>query len=121
MADTTTCSFCVSIECEEYFDRDEHTALFVPRTSSAVPGHLLVVPLMHVERFDTDPHWTGVTMQHAARWARDLGSYNVIVNVGEDAGMTAHHLHVHLLPRVAGDQVPMPWPDRRRAAGLDPK
>ena len=29
--------------------------------------------------------------------------YNIGINVGKYAGQTIHHLHVHLIPRFAGD------------------
>ncbi|BBL68830.1 hypothetical protein MchiMG62_20110 [Methanoculleus chikugoensis] len=32
-----------------------------------------------------------------------LDGYNVGVNVGEAAGQTVMHLHVHVIPRYAGD------------------
>lgn len=31
--------------------------------------------------------------------------YNIGVNVGEAAGQTVFHLHVHVIPRYAGDQI----------------
>ena len=31
------------------------------------------------------------------------GGYNIGVNVGEIAGQTVMHLHVHVIPRYAGD------------------
>jgi histidine triad (HIT) family protein len=107
------CVFCARITAGEFLRENTWTVMFQP-IDPAVPEHLLVVPKSHLERFDTDPYWTGCVMRSAAYFGRELdGDYNVIVNAGPAAGMTVPHLHVHLLPRRFGDVVPMPWPDRR--------
>lgn len=108
-----TCAFCQRIANGEYGQEDDHVVIFPPRDSN-LPGHLMVVPKIHVARFDSLPHITGQAMTSAARLIPHLYTdYNVIVNAGPAAGQTVFHLHIHILPRQYGDTVTMPWPDKR--------
>ncbi len=50
-----------------------------------------------------------------------LDGYNVGVNVGEAAGQTVMHLHVHVIPRYAGGDVADPPGGRGGAGGAVPK
>jgi diadenosine tetraphosphate (Ap4A) HIT family hydrolase len=73
-------------------------------------GHLLVIPFRH------EPSFLLMTVQEQAA-ALDLISqarskldsefhpdgYNVGINVGEAAGQTVMHAHIHIVPRYAGD------------------
>jgi len=74
------------------------------------PGHTLIIPRRHVETyFDADSE------EKAALWAmvetaRDRldslhapAGYNIGINVGETAGQTIMHLHIHVIPRYPGD------------------
>ena len=80
----------------------------------ASPGHAEVVPIRHVESFFD---LTGAELNaiyDLAKVAKQIiddkyqpDAFNVGVNDGEAAGRTVHHVHVHLLPRYAGD-VPNP-------------
>ena len=80
----------------------------------ASPGHAEVVPIRHVESFFD---LTGAELNaiyDLAKVAKQViddkyqpDAFNVGVNDGEAAGRTVHHVHVHLLPRYAGD-VPNP-------------
>ena len=74
------------------------------------PGHLLLIPFRHVAGlFDaTDAELAALLA--LVREAKTLldeqyrpDGYNVGVNVGTAAGQTVMHLHVHLIPRYAGD------------------
>ncbi len=74
------------------------------------PGHLLVVPLRHVaDFFDLTEEETGACLRLLRAAARTLrrthapAGLNVGVNVGAAAGQTIAHVHVHLIPRYAGD------------------
>ncbi len=74
------------------------------------PGHCLIVPHRHAaEYFQATPE------EKAAIWAlvdemkiiidkkfRPDG-YNVGVNIGEPAGQSVPHIHVHMIPRYKGD------------------
>ncbi|MHB2018900.1 MAG: DEAD/DEAH box helicase family protein [Candidatus Xenobia bacterium] len=76
----------------------------------ASPGHALVVTTRHVET------WWDATRdeQHAlldgVAWSRRRieqqhapDGFNIGVNVGAAAGQTVPHLHLHIIPRYAGD------------------
>ncbi len=74
------------------------------------PGHTLIAPKRHVERFDE------LTVEEAARIAvvamlvaktvtRIVGAdgYNIVSNNGYAAGQRVMHVHVHVIPRFRGD------------------
>jgi diadenosine tetraphosphate (Ap4A) HIT family hydrolase len=74
------------------------------------PGHALVVPKRHVAGWfeaTPDEHAALVRGVDAARAVilerHKPDGFNIGVNVGEAAGQTVFHLHVHLIPRYAGD------------------
>lgn len=73
-------------------------------------GHLLVITRRHVaDWFDCSPdeHDAIHALLHEGRQLLDArfvpAGYNVGVNVGEVAGQTIMHVHVHLIPRYRGD------------------
>ena len=74
------------------------------------PGHALVIPLRHEPNFLAIRHeeieaiWTLVGEAKALidRQFHPDG-YNLGVNVGELAGQTIGHAHLHLIPRYRGD------------------
>lgn len=70
-------------------------------------GHILVIPKRHVEHALEDPDTTGLAFRRAAL----LGTYpcNLITSVGAEATQTVMHLHVHIVPRRAGDRLLLPW------------
>ncbi|MBI3431123.1 MAG: HIT family protein [Hydrogenophilales bacterium] len=79
-------------------------------TSPATPGHLLVLPRRHVaDWFDTSaPERQAIfELADAARARLDAefhpDGYNLGINVGETAGQTIFHVHLHLIPRYRGD------------------
>lgn len=73
------------------------------------PGHLLVVPVRHVQDASTAPIITGMTMADAAEEARAVGECNIITSVGPLATQTVFHLHIHIVPRREGDGLLLPW------------
>jgi diadenosine tetraphosphate (Ap4A) HIT family hydrolase len=80
----------------------------------ASPGHALLVPKRHVaswfEATDGERNDLIATLDVARRAVvarHSPGGFNIGVNVGAAAGQTVFHLHVHLIPRYAGD-VPDP-------------
>jgi len=72
------------------------------------PGHLLFVPRRHVASwFDAtrDERIAIVDLvdEVFANEVTEADGYNLGINVGAAAGQTVMHLHVHLIPRRAGD------------------
>lgn len=73
-------------------------------------GHALIIPYRHFSNyFDaTDSERISIIQlmdQTKRAWEERFApdGYNVGVNVGEAAGQTVPHLHVHLIPRYKGD------------------
>jgi diadenosine tetraphosphate (Ap4A) HIT family hydrolase len=42
-------------------------------------------------------------MDHPTEATHSSGGYNIGINVGAAAGQSVFHLHIHLIPRYAGD------------------
>jgi diadenosine tetraphosphate (Ap4A) HIT family hydrolase len=107
-ADSPSCPFCFPSADRIAFEHRLVRALW--DAFPVNPGHLLVVPRRHVATwFDasTEEH---EAIRQALEEARQLvaarhnpDGYNIGVNVGQSAGQTVFHLHVHLIPRYAGD------------------
>lgn len=80
--------------------------------NSLSKGHILVVPRRHVADF-FEMTWAEktsiLTLLDKAR--ADIAQehvpdgYNIGVNIGKAAGQSRMHVHVHLIPRYAGDVV----------------
>jgi histidine triad (HIT) family protein len=78
---------------------------FVPK-DPITEGHCLIAPKRHVKDFAQDPETFADTARRAAelmRWTdRPM---NLISTRGRDAGQEIMHLHLHLIPREAGDGI----------------
>ncbi len=74
-------------------------------------GHCLIIPKRHIASFfeATREEQTALLdllaeMQEILVKERNPDGFNIGINVGEAAGQTVMHLHIHLIPRYAGDQ-----------------
>src|SRR4051794_8204334 len=70
------------------------------------PGHVLIIPFGHVAGFfdltvqEQQAAWELVfKMKERLGQERRPDGFNVGINVGECAGQTVMHVHVHLVPR----------------------
>ena len=107
------CIFCAKISAGDVLAQEELAAALAD-AFPLTPGHTLIIPRRH------EPDFLALTPdEHAAIWRlmaqcrvildrehRPQG-YNLGVNVGEAAGQTVAHAHLHVIPRYAGD-VPQP-------------
>lgn len=97
--------------------REWDNAVAILPLDGVTEGHVLVLPRRHVANALVDPHLTGQTMTRAAELGAELDSdLNLITSVGPAATQTVHHLHIHLVPRAAGDGLPLPWTPQQAAA-----
>src|SRR4051812_29317015 len=125
-----SCVFC-SIPTERLIHSDA-VVVAVWDSFPVSPGHALIIPRRHVA------DWFAATLEEhqalvntvalvkeaiAAQYRPD--GYNLGVNIGPAAGQTVFHLHLHVIPRYAGD-VPDPrggvrWvvPSKARYSELD--
>ncbi|MGW4381089.1 HIT family protein [Kitasatospora sp. NPDC004531] len=86
-----------------------------PRSGGVHPGHLLVIPRVHVADVGADPVVSAAVMARAAELAATLPAANVITSKGTAATATVFHLHIHVVPRADGDDLPLPWTPQHTA------
>lgn len=86
-----------------------------PRSGGVHEGHLMVIPYAHVQDAGVDAAVTAATMARAAELMAQLPAANIITSKGVDATQSVFHLHVHVVPRAAGDELPLPWTPRHQA------
>jgi len=103
---TSPCLFCTPRGVTR-----ENRLAYATRDSYPVsPGHTLVLPLRHcADFFDLTAEEMTACMELLVAERRALDAelepdgYNVGVNVGRAGGQSVLHVHVHLIPRYAGD------------------
>ena len=102
------CIFCNYNEKEKVAENDLAFAIY--DNFPVNEGHTLIIPKRHFSSFfeATEKEVLAIyDLIHKVKLI--LGEkynptgYNVGINIGEDAGQTIMHLHVHLIPRYKGD------------------
>jgi histidine triad (HIT) family protein len=95
---------------------EQERAVAIMDISPATRGHLLVLPRVHAPDLLHIPadDLTAVTLlaqQMAHRVTDRLGAtgVNLLQSSGAAAGQTVFHLHLHVIPRYAGDPLRLPW------------
>ena len=85
-----------------------------PDNHSLTRGHVLIIPKRHVANFFdmTAEEQSAVLallseIQRSIQKQHSPDGYNIGVNVGKAGGQSRLHVHMHLIPRYAGD-VPDP-------------
>ncbi|MGZ2360931.1 HIT domain-containing protein [Streptomyces sp. 372A] len=89
-----------------------------PRSGGVNEGHVFVLPRVHVEDAGTDPEVTAAVMRRAAELMAELPAANLITSKGTEATQSVFHLHVHIVPRREGDNLPLPWTPRQPSPRL---
>ncbi|HEX6689752.1 MAG TPA: HIT family protein [Burkholderiales bacterium] len=81
-----------------------------PDNNSLSRGHVLVIPKRHVaDFFDMTAQEQSAVVsllgeaQKSIQKQHSPDGYNIGVNVGKAAGQSRMHVHLHLIPRYAGD------------------
>lgn len=104
-----TCPFC-ELPPARIVARNEH-GVVIRDAYPVTPGHTLVIPTRHVGSFfELHPEEREALLALLERAKADLeiggdkpDGYNIGINDGPAAGQTVPHLHIHLIPRRAGD------------------
>jgi len=103
------CVFCSRIKSGDYNWAGFNCVSFVP-LNPVVPGHILIVPRIHVTDFTMSPDVSADAMKAAGYAAKVIGGdFNLITSKGSAATQTIYHLHIHLVPRYPYDGLHLPW------------
>lgn len=110
MSDTQAndCPFC-RLPPTGILEENNH-AVAIADAFPVSPGHTLVIPKRHSAHFFELPlDEMFAIYELLCRMKVHLdgnlkpAGYNIGINIGETAGQTVPHLHVHLIPRFFGD------------------
>lgn len=103
------CVFCDKDKIKSDIIEIENCYIFEP-LNPVIPGHLLVVNKIHFDDFTSDEDLYAETSKIASRIAKIRGGdFNLITSKGECATQTVFHCHIHLVPRIKGDGLLLPW------------
>ena len=105
----TSCPFCTPSVIEmQFFDNQYFYAIY--NHSPILPGHSLIIPKIHMERFgDLQTElssalfpFTQKVMQ-VLQQAFNVADFDLTIQDGAKAGQTIPHLHLHVIPRYIND------------------
>jgi ATP adenylyltransferase len=103
------CPFCAP-EAERELLTELATCYAMLDKYPVSPGHALVIPKKHVANYFVLSAHTKTALWLMVDRVKDLLSerfhpdgFNVGINAGAAAGQTVPHVHIHLIPRYAGD------------------
>jgi len=103
------CVFCDIIADHKYERRMGSVVMFTP-LNPVVLGHKLFVPVHHAGNASDHPWGAADAVYEAAAYVRDNAlQANIITSIGGAATQTVFHTHIHLVPRVDGDGLHLPW------------
>lgn len=109
MADCIFCKIAAGEVKGDWVYENESVLAFLD-IRPASRGHTMVIPKVHAERLDlledrhVGPLFTGVkTVMRLLEKALRPEGMNIGWNHGWAAGQHVNHLHVHIIPRYAGD------------------
>lgn len=101
------CPFCAG-DLEVIMHNDVAYAIYDKYPVSQ--GHLLVIPKRHVASYFETTREEKLALWGLLEDCKEFldkslhpDGYNVGINIGQTAGQTVPHLHIHLIPRYVGD------------------
>jgi len=104
------CLFCYE-NIKDRIIAEEGSVVAIEDKYPVCDGHLLIVPKRHVKDYfsmtETETKDTRrlILALRDRMLARDLSvtGFNIGTNIGESAGQTIFHAHIHFIPRRDGD------------------
>ena len=108
------CPFC-SLPPERILGENDK-AIWLQDGFPVSPGHSLLITKRHVASFFEATAEERVALlalldqaHQTVQESNAPDGFNIGVNVGAAAGQTVPHLHIHVMPRVKGDDVNLNW------------
>lgn len=116
-----TCVFCAVVagDAPAFMVAEHPDVLAFLDTRPVFPGHVLVVPRLHLETLEDLPDGLlaplyGVVRAVAGAVRTGLGAGGAFVATNNRVSQSVPHLHVHVIPRTKGDGLRgFFWPRRR--------
>ena len=106
----TDCPFCYD-NIKDRIIAEQNSVVAIKDSYPGTEGHLLIIPKRHMadyfsidetEKKDTDDLIIQLKNSILAK-DHSVTGFNLGVNIGESAGQTIFHAHIHLIPRRNGD------------------
>jgi len=97
--------------------------LIIRPLDPVTPGHVLLIHEKHGQDFTSNYDVARDLAANAARYTREQQTlhgtqFNIITSIGPAATQTVLHTHLHVVPRVEGDGLPLPWTPQHEAKAL---
>lgn len=101
-----SCVFCQIINGDIKSEKvyEDESCIIIKDTNPIAPIHLLMIPKNHYSKLEeasvSEAMELAFMLNRLSQIKNDLGlekGYRIIINQGEDAGQSVHHLHVHIL------------------------
>lgn len=105
-----SCAFCTQtiVDAQKFYEDDLVLALYTHKP--LFPGHCLIIPKRHVERFEMLSDAEAAQMMHvikrintAVTQVFGTSAYLLLQKNGYEVGQTVPHVHFHYIPRLEGD------------------
>jgi diadenosine tetraphosphate (Ap4A) HIT family hydrolase len=104
------CPFCYD-KIRDRIVAEQNSVVAIQDNYPVTAGHLLIVPKRHIEDYfslnETEKRDTDVLIMklkdRITEKDRSVTGFNIGTNIGESAGQTIFHAHIHLIPRRNGD------------------
>ena len=105
-------SNCVFCNIPEESIVNDYKHFFIIRDSSPVTSlHSLIIPKRHIvsyfecnkEEYEEIPLVLNTQKTELKLTDDAITGFNIGMNIGEDAGQTVFHFHIHIIPRRQGD------------------
>lgn len=104
-----SCIFCEYLSNRNYLIENEF-AFAIYDHYPVNRGHILVMPKRHYASFFEATQDELMAFNELINKVKELldievrpDGYNIGINIGEAAGQTIFHLHIHIIPRYFGD------------------
>ena len=120
------CAFCdpAILSRQTFYEDDLVLALYTHKP--ILPGHCLIIPKRHVERFEGLTDAEVVEVGHVIKKVNlavmevfKTTSYLLLQKNGREVGQTVPHVHFHYIPRKAGDDSTLTFLARMYIANIE--
>jgi ATP adenylyltransferase len=112
MKNNSNCPFCKLVNSKEILMEDDYV-FAIEDSYPVTPGHTLIIPKRHFDNYFDINKSERKSVEELLKKRRKqlleldktIEGFNIGVNIGESAGQTIMHCHVHLIPRRIGDTI----------------